>query len=107
MGYIMIRAAALSLIIFGAALAGRTLGPQQEIEGQFGGLSITSWIAGLAVSLFMISARIPGLQGTLLGAMSAAVLGWAFLPASIPAWVFIMGLSFLVVGIAVRIFSPE
>ncbi|MBJ2214101.1 hypothetical protein JFT64_18830 [Pseudomonas carnis] len=107
MGYIIFRAAALTLILVGATLAGRVLGPQQEFEGQLGGISITSWIVGLAVSLFMISPRIQGLHGTLLGMVSAGAIGWAFLPASIPAWVFTIGLFFLVAGIAARIFSPE
>lgn len=107
MGYIMFRAAALALLLVGAALAGRVLGPEQEPVGQLGGISISSWIVGLAVSLFMVSPRVYGLPGTLLGVVAAGTLGWAILPASIPAWVLAMGLLFIAVGTAVRIFSPE
>jgi hypothetical protein len=108
MGYILFRAAALVLILAGTAIAGKVLGPQLELEGQLGGISITSWIVGVAVSLFMVSSRMPeGCTPPLLAMVSAGILGWAILPASIPVWVFTMGVFFLIAGIAARIFSPN
>lgn len=107
MSHTVVRAAAMTLILIGAALAGRLLGPEQELEGQLGGISIASWIVAVAASMFFVSARMSGLNGALLGVVAAGALGWSILPVAIPVWIFIMGFFFLIAGTAFRIFNPD